>query len=70
MPASSTMKNAYRTRATDEETNMAVPQSFSFMCRQGAVTYQTALQNLFTKNKPDFDDPDRYAGSGCPPSTA
>ena len=37
MPVSSTMKNAYRSRKTDDENNFAVPQSFSFMCRQGRV---------------------------------
>ena len=35
MPTSSTLKNAYRARKTDEENNMKVPQSFSFMCREG-----------------------------------
>ncbi|CAL1162578.1 unnamed protein product [Cladocopium goreaui] len=34
MPTSSTLKNAYRGRKSDEETNMKVPQSFSFMCRE------------------------------------
>ena len=35
MPTSATLKNAYLSRKTDEENNMKVPQSFSFMCREG-----------------------------------
>ena len=38
MPNSSHMLNAYKGRPTDEERNMHVPQSFSFMCRQGVVS--------------------------------
>ena len=35
MPATATLKNAYLPRKSDEEKNMKVPQSFSFMCREG-----------------------------------
>ena len=35
MPQTASLKNAYKTRHTDEDNNMKVPQSFSFTCRQG-----------------------------------
>ena len=35
MPQTATLKNAYRGRPSDEDENMKVPQSFSFMCREG-----------------------------------
>ena len=35
MPTTATLKNAYLSRKNDDEKNMKVPQSFSFMCREG-----------------------------------
>jgi hypothetical protein len=39
MPLTATLKNAYRGRPSDEDQNMKVPQSFSFMCREGRGFY-------------------------------
>ena len=35
MPSSATLRNCYRSRKTDAETNFRVPQSFSFFPREG-----------------------------------
>ena len=48
MPSSSTLSNAYLSRRkTDEESGMKVPQSFSFMCREGReLAFVAKLSNL------------------------
>lgn len=47
MPSSSTLSNAYLSRKTDEESGMKVPQSFSFMCREGReLAFVAKLSNL------------------------
>jgi len=53
MPAGATLKNCYKSRKDDKEgdEHFAVPQSFTFMAREGKLFHFIMIQVLFLKLK-------------------
>ena len=50
MPTNATLRNCYRSRKNDGETNMRVPQSFSFFPREGLDSNVSMLHFLICLN--------------------